>query len=220
MTQPCNDERFVVFDVDTDRLLNAARDNWTDLRITTCVAVESRTRCDGQPTVHEFVLFDDESTAHTTFGALMDSADVIVAYNGRGFDLRVLCNHYEHARVKVWTSRLADPFDAIRKATKSWVKLDELLEANGLPRKIGAGIEAVKWWADGERAKVMEYCRQDAIGLHGIICLDDIRFPIKQWTRNGEQVVDSMATLKWCDYLSSVAKSKHAAPIGREDLHL
>jgi hypothetical protein len=220
--QPSNTQRFVVFDVETDRLLNAARDNWTDLRVTTCVAVESLfvDHCVAQPiVVHEIVLFDDidkdarSAADHARFGLLMDSADAVVAYNGRGFDLRVLFNHYDAERVKRWTSRLVDPFEAIRKATNSWVKLDELLDANGLPRKAGAGVDAVEWWADGQRSRVMEYCRQDAIGLHHIICLDDIRFPIKRWTANGEHAVECMATLKWREYLSSCELFKKAPPI-------
>jgi hypothetical protein len=200
--------QLVVFDVETDRLLSRARDNWTELRVTTCVAVSSRlvlsppTASTENERVHEFVLFDDED-ATERFGALMDAADAVVAYNGRDFDLRVLRNHCDAARVDGWATRLIDPFEAMRKATNSWVKLDDLLDANGLPGKSASGVDAVRWWQDGERSKVMEYCRRDALGLQRLVAMDRLNFPVKRWTKEGRQEVSHHAVLRWHDYVRS-----------------
>lgn len=197
--------KLVVFDVETDKLLSKARNNWDELRVTVCVAIECvslTSQVNNRDSVQEFVLFDDAINAADTdsFGKLMDDADVVVAYNGREFDLRVLRNHYASERVYKWAAKLLDPFEVIRDATGSWVKLDELLDANGLPRKPASGVDAVNWWKDGEQDKVIEYCKHDVLGLQRIVAMDRIRFPVKRLTTEGLHVVDRMCVIKWHNY--------------------
>ena len=165
--------RVVAFDTETDRLLNASRSNFKDLRVTVAVAV------DAEGAYHTF--FGEKERGLDGLGRLFDDADAIVAYNGRGFDLRVLRNHCADVDVDRWAAKLVDPFEAMRSATGSWVKLDELLEANGLPRKSGDGVSAVEWWAAGERARVAEYCKDDVEGLAALLALGRFAFPIKGW---------------------------------------
>ena len=181
--------RVLVFDLETDRLLCKTRDDHRDLRVT----------------VGQFCSFDwdpdDPATLpqnHSWFeyiapleGAndladklipLIDAADRVVAYNGRGFDLEVLRGCCSEEDVDRWSKKLRDPFEAIRDTTGSWVKLDELLDANALPfKKSGDGVSAVEWWSRGERRRVADYCRGDVDALIALITLDKIVFPIKTW---------------------------------------
>lgn len=182
--------RVLVFDLETDRLLCKTRDDHRELRVT----VGQFCAFDWEPGSRPPSASDREWTEYVDDGEgaslgslvvpLMDDADRIVAYNGRGFDLAVLrgCEGVSDADVKRWTKKLRDPFDAIRDSTGSWVKLEELLEANALPfRKSGDGVSAVEWWAGGEKRRVADYCRGDVEGLVALVELDKIVFPIKTW---------------------------------------
>ena len=174
----------VVFDVETDRLLDASRSNWSELVITVAVfAVLRRPSAEPEAT-RSFVL---PPRGGPEIAALLDGADAIVAYNGRHFDLRVLRNLYDAARVDGWEAKLMDPFEVIRATTRSWVKLNELLEANGLPVKAGDGRSAVDWWAAGEVEKVTEYCRLDVLLLCRLLVQETpIVFPIKEWQNQNQ----------------------------------
>ena len=210
--------RIVVFDVETDRLLAPGRrDNHHELRVTVAAAaVCCRSGDDECTTAYiEWIDGDGDGGPLSLADALrpaFDAADAIVAYNGRDFDMRVLRNHCDAADVDRWTAKLLDPFEAIRDATGSWVKLDELLDANCLPRKAGDGVSAVDWWAAGERRRVADYCRQDVEGLVALLALGRIAFPIKAWDR-GRQAVTGWAELDWDTYIaSSVGRStRHGA---------
>lgn len=176
-----------VFDLETDRLLNKDRSNWSELRMTVGVGIDS----DGNR--HDFVLKPD-GTDHDAvlkrLEVILDSSSVITIYNGAGFDLRILRNYFPIQKVEEWECKLVDPFDIIRSGWRSWVKLDELLVANDLGSKSGDGIAAVKWWADGEHEKVLEYCYQDTLGLYNLMMKEGpIKFPIKRWKDGKQQVV-------------------------------
>jgi hypothetical protein len=189
-----------VFDIETDRLLTPSRDNWRDLRITAVVGI------DPQGTAHEFVFMPNDAAAEADavlrIGKHLDSAVQIVAYNGREFDLRVLENYFEADRVESWLAKLVDPFEVIRATTGSWVKLDELLDANGLQKKGGTGVDAVQWWKDGQINRVVDYCRHDVFSLWSLVTqFKVLRFPVKVW-EGGEQRVVKWSRLRWHDYVA------------------
>ena len=189
-----------MFDIETDRLLTPSRDNWIDLRITVAVGI------DAQGTVHQFVFppgdTDGQADPTVRMGEQLDLADRIVAYNGREFDFRVLENYFESGRVMSWLAKLVDPFEVIRATTGSWVKLDELLEANGLPTKSGTGVDAVQWWNNNEISRVIDYCHHDVVSLWALVTqFKVLRFPVKAWD-NGQHRVVKWARLRWHDYVA------------------
>lgn len=181
-----------VFDLETDRLLNKERTNWNELRMTCGVGIDS----DGNR--HDFVLKPDCNDHEQVMASLqkhLDEAPVIVIYNGAGFDLKILRNYFSNEKVEEWECKLMDPFDILRSKWRTWVKLDELLVANGLGSKTGDGVLAVKWWEDGEYDKVVDYCYQDTLGLYKLVCIKGpIKFPVKRWKDGKQQVI------KWEEY--------------------
>lgn len=206
----------VVFDIETDRLLNARRDNWAELRITVCVAV------DANGSRHDFVFSrgdrsdhgdgdlqaqapsggDEDAATIARLGVLLDGAEALVAYNGRAFDLRVLANYYDASRVRRWGRRLLDPFEAVRDASGGrWIKLDDLLACNpdatdGM-RKSADGVAAVRWWHEGDAARVLEYCHHDVACLRALALARAIRYPDHpNGTGTGSGVVD------WAAYVN------------------
>ena len=69
-----------------------------------------------------------------------DDARMIVAYNGREFDMRVLRRHYDgdEDRWRRHMGKLHDPMTTVTRAAGRRVKLDALLRMNGVagnPRK-------------------------------------------------------------------------------------
>jgi hypothetical protein len=203
----CKDEerrpRILVFDVETNAIeghvhVTVAVARWMDSPSSsegcTCIV----------PTAQE------DAELHEQFAPLLDAADAIVAFNGRAFDLRVLLRaHFldERERVESWARKLIDPFEVMRTTTGSWVKLDEVLEANGLPCKTGSGLDAIRWWAEGERDKVARYCEADVEGLRSLLALEaPLRFPIKSWRRSNDgskrqAVITGWAHLDWRGYV-------------------
>lgn len=204
-----------VFDVETDRLLEKSKDGKTgheDLRITVACGVDLNFDCPN--TTDEIQTFYGRKDDAVALGGYtledladrLDIADVIVAYNGRWFDLRVMRNHIDSARVDRWEAKLIDPFEAMRDHTGSWVKLDELLEANGLPRKSADGVSAVEWWAAGRKRDVAEYCKDDVSGLVSLLKMGKFAFPVKKWKttqKKMKQEIASWSELNWTAYLST-----------------
>lgn len=198
-----------VFDVETDALLPrpATESDWASQRLTVAVGVMlSSSYCfsgDGGGDGDVMELVFDAARTDESLGRLkaaLDAADAVVAYNGREFDLRVLLNYYDRPAVERWCAKLRDPFEVIRATTGSWVKLDELLEANGLERKAATGVDAVQWWASGEVDKLLEYCRQDAVLLARLVGRPVLRFPVKRWEAGAPRVV-KWSRLKWHDFV-------------------
>lgn len=175
--------RMYVFDVETDGVLDATRENWFDLRITVVVGM------DAESGTRDNFMFSPGADVAALMDALavrLEDADVIVAYNGRGFDFRMLAaHHFGVDQVNRWLRKLADPFEAVRYGCGSWVKLDEMLAANGLPRKTGDGRDAVNWWKAGEHDKVLDYCACDVQLLRDLVYpLRKLRVPVKSWDAN------------------------------------
>lgn len=208
-----------LFDVETDRLLKKPDGRHADLRITVACGAVLRVPQRGpqRASNHEIrTFYGSEDDAIELGGSTLedlatdlDSADAIVAYNGRWFDLRVLRNHVDSTRVDRWEAKLVDPFEAMKDHTGSWVKLDELLEANGLPRKSADGVSAVEWWAEGRKREVAEYCKDDVKGLISLLEMGKFAFPVKKWKASStsktkmKQEIVSWSELDWNAYLAS-----------------
>ena len=122
---------------------------------------------------------------------LFDDADVIVGFNCLQFDFPLLYRFYKMSQRSSETpsqrymnhrSKCLDIMLRLRDATGSFVKLDTVLKANGLPTKSGSGKEAVRLWADGERDKLMDYCKTDVevtarLALTETLRLQDVTVP-------------------------------------------
>ena len=109
--------------------------------------------------------------------AWFDAARVIVAYNGHAFDMQVLRALYDgdDERWQAHCDKLHDPFDAVTRAAGRRVKLDTLLRLNGLAGKSGAGSDAPRWWAEGQLARLEEYCARDVSALGELVLRAQVR---------------------------------------------
>ena len=110
---------------------------------------------------------------------LFDAATLLVAYNGRAFDMEVLRSHYEgdEARRQSHLRKLRDPFEIARRAAGRPVRLATLLKLNGQAGKAGAGCDAPGLWADGKLEQLERYCQRDVEALAELVTRGWTRVP-------------------------------------------
>ena len=111
---------------------------------------------------------------------LMDTAFLIVTFNGTGFDDLVLHRYYtSDERYNAHMSKQLDVFVGVRAATvgEKWPSLDRLLGNNGMDPKEASGLQAVSWWKEGTPealAKLENYCRADVCLLAKLALLPEL----------------------------------------------
>lgn len=89
---------------------------------------------------------------------IIESADVLVTFNGDHFDIPLL-NKYYHGDLMKFKS--LDLLVEIRKSLGRRVGLANVAEATLGYGKSGNGLEAVEWWKKGDIESIRKYCLQD-----------------------------------------------------------
>ena len=104
--------------------------------------------------------------------ASFDEASLIVAYNGRDFDMQVLRQYYggDEERWAAHVRKLHDPMhEANRASGGRRVRLATLLRLNGLRGKHGEGGDAPGLWRAGKLDQLERYCARDAEALAELV---------------------------------------------------
>ena len=108
----------------------------------------------------------------------------IVTYNGERFDFKVLSGY---TSTRGLTTRSFDVLVDLTRTLGHRVKLDDVASHTLGVGKNGDGLDAVRWWREGKRDLVTEYCKNDVELLvrlvahgreHGHIKLDRRRIPV------------------------------------------
>jgi DEAD/DEAH box helicase domain-containing protein len=89
---------------------------------------------------------------------IFESADAIVGYNSEHFDIPILNRYYAGDLSKI---KSIDLLKEIKNVLGRRLKLDNIAEATLGKKKSGNGLEAVSWWKQGLKDKVMAYCLDD-----------------------------------------------------------
>lgn len=89
---------------------------------------------------------------------LMEKADALVGYNSDHFDIPLLNKYYSGDLTKI---KSIDLMNEIKKSFGRRVKLDDVVQATLGEAKSAHGLQAIIWWRQGEKEKVVEYCKQD-----------------------------------------------------------
>lgn len=82
----------------------------------------------------------------------------VVTYNGDRFDLEVLRGY---GGVRSLRNKSKDLLADLYEKLGFRVKLDQLAKETLGRQKSGSGLDAVKWWRQGEIEKVCNYCQDD-----------------------------------------------------------
>ena len=89
---------------------------------------------------------------------VFESADSLVGYNSDHFDIPILNKYYAGDLTKI---KSVDLLKEIRNVLGRRLKLDNIAEATLGRNKTGHGLDAVTWWKQGLKQKVMDYCIED-----------------------------------------------------------
>ncbi|MGH9776469.1 MAG: ribonuclease H-like domain-containing protein [Candidatus Acidiferrales bacterium] len=89
-----------------------------------------------------------------------------ISFNGNRFDFEVL---RAYAPVDTAAARSFDIHEDLYRRLGHRVKLEQLARETLGSAKGGDGLDAVRWWREGNRQRVVEYCQQDVALLRDIV---------------------------------------------------
>lgn len=89
---------------------------------------------------------------------IIESADMLVTFNGDHFDIPLLNKYYHGDLFKI---KSLDLLKEMQKSAGRRMKLDQIAEGTLGINKSGHGLEAVNWWRSGEIDKIIKYCLDD-----------------------------------------------------------
>lgn len=89
---------------------------------------------------------------------IIENADMFVTFNGDHFDIPLLNKYYAGDLLKI---KSIDLLKEMQKSVGRRMKLDQIAEGTLNTNKSGHGLDAIKWWQNGEVEKVKNYCLDD-----------------------------------------------------------
>lgn len=141
----------VYFDLETRRTANDVGGWGNKHKMGISVAVTFSTK------LNEYMIYTEDEA-----GALIEQlkrADLVVGFNHIGFDYEVLMGHsIFDFRDQL---RSLDMLIDLEKVLGHRIKLDAVAAATLGAGKTADGLDALKWWQQGEVAKIAEYCCYD-----------------------------------------------------------
>lgn len=92
------------------------------------------------------------------FFSLLEKADVVVGFNSIGFDYPALSPYYQGDLIKLPSLDMLVKFE---ESVGHRVKLDALAKETLGVQKIGHGLDAIRYYHDGDWESLEKYCLQD-----------------------------------------------------------
>ncbi|MHB8481661.1 MAG: ribonuclease H-like domain-containing protein [Nitrospiria bacterium] len=89
---------------------------------------------------------------------MLETADLIVGFNTKRFDYLVLEPYYKKSLDHL---RSLDIMEEVQKMLGHRLSLDTIAKATLNKSKIGAGLDAIRYFRNGEIEKLKEYCLED-----------------------------------------------------------
>tara|TARA_B100000745_G_scaffold300564_1_gene255346 strand:+ start:25560 stop:26135 length:576 start_codon:yes stop_codon:yes gene_type:complete len=141
--------RFIVFDIETsNQFSDVGSADPSALDISVVGIYDSKTE---KYTAYEQHQFND-------LWKSIEQADLLIGFNSDHFDIPLLNKYYPGDLSHIAS---LDLLKEIRASLGRRIKLDTIAEATLGERKGGHGLQAIQWWRDGEKQKVIDYCIQD-----------------------------------------------------------
>jgi len=141
--------RYVVFDLETQNIFQeVGSSDPTALDISVATVYDSGTDKFTTVTIDEI----------DQLWPIIEKADVLVGYNSNHFDIPLL-NKYYPGDLSVIKS--IDLLEEIRKSLGRRLHLDSVAQATVGAKKSADGLQAVRWWREGNIKDIKKYCEQD-----------------------------------------------------------
>lgn len=89
---------------------------------------------------------------------IIEQTDMLVGFNSDHFDIPLLNKYYPGDLTKI---KSLDILKEIQGVLGRRIRLDSVAEGTLKANKSGNGLDAIKWWREGEIDKIREYCIKD-----------------------------------------------------------
>ena len=89
---------------------------------------------------------------------ILEKADLLIGFNSDFFDIPILNKYYSGDLTKI---KSVDLLKEIKKSYGKMLPLDLLAAGTLGINKSGHGLEALRWWREGQIDKIRAYCQQD-----------------------------------------------------------
>ena len=141
--------RYVVFDLETQNIFQeVGASDPTALDISVATVYDSETDTYTTVTIDEL----------DQLWPIVEKADVLVGYNSNHFDLPLLNKYYPGDLSHI---KSIDLLECIKESLGRRLRLDSVAQATLGAKKSADGLQAVRWWREGEIKKIKKYCEQD-----------------------------------------------------------
>lgn len=141
--------RKIVFDIETSNLFqDVASNDPAALDMSVCCIYDYET--------DKYLSFTKETL--NDLWPIFEKADILIGFNSDHFDIPILNKYYSGDLTKI---KSLDLLKEVKKSLGRRIKLDTLAEATLGKNKSGHGLEAIVWWRNGEKQKVIDYCIDD-----------------------------------------------------------
>lgn len=111
-------------------------------------------------------LYDSETDTYTsatidnleTLWPHIEKADALVGYNSNYFDVPLLNKYYPGDLTQI---KSIDILEDIKASLGRRLRLDSVAQATIGAKKSADGLQAVRWWREGNVKDIIKYCEQD-----------------------------------------------------------
>jgi len=139
----------VVFDIETSNIFqDVASNDPAALDMSVCCIYDYET--------DKYLSFTKETLKD--MWPIFEKADLIIGFNSDHFDIPILNKYFSGDLTKI---KSLDLLKEIKNSLGRRIKLDIIAEATLGKNKSGHGLDAVTWWRNGEKQKVIDYCIDD-----------------------------------------------------------
>lgn len=141
--------RYIIFDLETQNTFQDVGSNDpVDLDISVATVYDSETA------VYTTVTIDEIDT----LWPIIEQADALVGYNSNHFDIPLLNKYYPGDLTQI---KSIDILEDIKKSLGRRLRLDSVAQATVGAKKSADGLQAVRWWREGNIQDIKKYCEQD-----------------------------------------------------------
>ncbi len=141
--------RYIVFDLETQNLFQEVNSNdATALDISVATVYDS---------IEDKYTTVDINELHLLW-PIIEKADALVGYNSNHFDIPLLNKYYPGDLTHI---KSIDILESIKESLGRRLRLDSVAKATIGAKKSADGLQAVRWWREGEINKIKKYCEQD-----------------------------------------------------------
>lgn len=141
--------RYIVFDIETQNIFQeVGSSDPTALDISVVTVYDSETDKYTTVTIDEI----------DTLWPIIEQADALVGYNSNHFDIPLLNKYYPGDLTQI---KSIDLLEDIKASLGRRLRLDSVAQATIGAKKSADGLQAVRWWREGNIKDIKKYCEQD-----------------------------------------------------------